>query len=95
MPSTYDAKHVAEAIGVTVTTLYRTREERHTRDRLPRPLGERGRLKWEPAGFDAWLRRNDPRRPPAPANDPVAPLAPSTIEEHRLRFAREYGSTGA
>lgn len=93
MPSTYDAKHVAAAIGICPTTLYRTMETRHTRDGLPRPISGRGRLKWEPAGFDAWLTRNDPRRPPAPANDPVAPLAPATIEEHRLRFAREYGMT--
>lgn len=95
MAEPYDANHVAAALGICRTTLYRTLDERCTRDGLPRPLSGRGRLKWEPAGFDAWLTRNDPRRPSAPANDITAPLAPATIEEYRARFAREYGSAGA
>jgi hypothetical protein len=94
MRSTYTAADVATALDITPDTLRRTRELRHHRDGLPRPVCLRP-LKWERSGFDAWMTRFHPQRPPAPANDPVAPLAPDTIEEHRRLFALEYGSTGS
>lgn len=93
----YSSQHVAEAIGVSLDTFYRTRELRHARDKLPRPLSERGPLKWEPQGFDAWLTRHDPRRPPAPANDAVAPLAPHSDAEKLAAlhsYYRQTASTG-
>lgn len=86
----YTAKDVAHALGISTDTLYRTRETRHLRDGLPRPICERGPLKFERSGFDAWLTRHHPMRPPAPANDPVAPPDAATDDEHRLRLARAY-----
>ncbi|MFT4115458.1 hypothetical protein [Bradyrhizobium sp.] len=86
----YTAREICEALGITLDTLYRTRQVRHALDGLPRPLSERGPLKWERAGFDAWHTRHDPRRPPAPANDPVRPPEAATIEEHQALFHAAY-----
>lgn len=86
----YRAPHVAAAIGVSLDTLYRTRKTRHTRDALPRPISETGPLKWERSGFDAWLTRFHPARPPRPSNDASALPEPASIEESRARLARAY-----
>jgi len=51
----YSSTEVATAIGVSLDTFYRTRQIRHERDGLPAPISERGPLKWERTGFDAWL----------------------------------------
>lgn len=87
----YLARDVAEAIGISLDTLYRTRQIRHDRDHLPRPICETGPLKWERSGFDAWLTRHHPARPPRPANDVFDPPAPATDAEHRARLALAYG----
>lgn len=87
----YSAQHVAEAIGVSVDTFYRTRQLRHERDKLPSPICEHGRLAWEPAGFDAWLTRHHPLRPKAaPANDLEAPIAPTSDDEARAALHNYY-----
>lgn len=90
MPKPYSSIDVAEAIGISLDTLYRTRQIRHDRDALPRPISETGRLKWERSGFDAWLTRYHPARPPRPANDATTPPAPASIEESRARLALAY-----
>jgi hypothetical protein len=51
------------AMGVSLDSFYRTRQIRHERDGLPAPISERGLLKWERAGLDAWLTRHNPMRP--------------------------------
>lgn len=86
----YSARHVCEAIGISLDTLYRTRQLRHGRDGLPRPISETGPLKWEPTGFDAWLTRHHPGRPPRPANDVFQPPSPAIDDEHRARLAAAY-----
>lgn len=86
----YTGREVAEAIGISLDTLYRTRQLRHDRDRLPLPISERGPLKFERTGFDAWLTRHHPARPPRPANDVYCPPAPATDDEHRARLAAAY-----
>ena len=86
----YSAIEVAEAIGISLDTLYRTRQARHDRDQLPRPISETGRLKWERTGFDAWLTRYHPARPPRPANDVQNLPVPASDEEHRARLALAY-----
>jgi hypothetical protein len=58
----YSSTEVAMAIGVSLDTFYRTRQIRHERDGLPAPISERGPLKWERTGFDAWLTRHHPMR---------------------------------
>ncbi len=90
MTKPYSARDVAEAIGISLDTLYRTRQIRHDRDALPRPICARGPLKWERSGFDAWLTRNHPSRPPRPANDVHSLPAPATDDEHRARLAAAY-----
>ena len=87
----YTASDICQALGISLDTLYRTRERRHDRDQLPRPIQEHP-LRWERTGFDAWLTRHHPARPPRPANDILDLPAPNTDEEHRVRLAAAYGS---
>lgn len=86
----YSAREVCEAIGITLDTLYRTREARHARDHLPRPITEHP-LRWERSGFDAWLTRHHPARPPAPANDIQLPPPAATIAEEQAELHEIYG----
>lgn len=86
----YSAIDVAEAIGISLDTLYRTRQIRHTRDGLPRPISETGPLKFERSGFDAWIKRHHPWHPKTPTNDLAATPDPASIEESRARLARAY-----
>src|SRR5207245_11027413 len=79
----YSSTEVATAIGVSLDTFYRTRQIRHERDGLPAPISERGRLKWERTGFDAWLTRHHPMRPTTIANDTFAPPSAASDDEHR------------
>lgn len=85
----YTSRDIAIALGISLDTFYRTRHGREAAG-MPRPISERP-LKWERTGFDAWLTRFHPLRPPAPANDQAAPLAPQTDEECRARLAAAYG----
>ena len=87
----YSTTDVCEAIGISKDTFYRTREIRHERDGLPWPISERGPLKWERSGFDAWLTRFHPLRPAQPANDVVVPPDPESLEVHRARLHAAYG----
>lgn len=87
----YTAREICTALGITLDTLYRTRERRHLVDALPRPISEHP-LRWERSTFDAWNTRHHPLRPPRPANDPVAPPEPVTVEEHRALFHQAYAT---
>ena len=91
----YSSIEVAMAIGVSLDTFYRTRQIRHELDGLPAPLNERGPLKWERTGFDAWLTRHHPLRPKTIANDTFAPPPAASDEEHRERLRTAYGDHGA
>lgn len=91
LPRPYTARDICDALGIGLDTLYRTREIRHARDGLPRPISEHP-LKWERSGFDAWLTRHHPLRPPAPANDPVIAPDDGSIVEARARLAAAYGA---
>ena len=89
---TYTAPEVAEMLGITIVTLYKTRRRRELIDKMPAPLSAVGAHKWERSGFDAWFTRYHPQRPPAPANDPLPSPVPASIEEHQTAFARAYGA---
>jgi hypothetical protein len=91
----YSSAEAAIAIGISLDTFYRTRQIRHERDGLPAPISERGQLKWERSGFDAWLTRNHPMRPKTIASDRFAPPPAATDEEHRERLRTAYGDHGA
>lgn len=95
MEPPYSSTEVARAIGVSLDTFYRTRQIRHERDGLPAPLSERGPLKWERTGFDAWLTRYHPMRPKIIANDAFVPPPAASDEEHRKRLRTAYGHHGA
>ncbi|MET4418839.1 hypothetical protein [Bradyrhizobium sp. RT3a] len=86
----YSSTEVATAIGISLETFYRTRRLRHERDGLPSPICERGPLKWERTGFDAWLTRHHPMRPKTIANDAFAPPPPGNDDEHRERLRKAY-----
>lgn len=87
----YTAEEVArEFCGVCPDVFYRTREERHTRDLLPRPYQQRP-MRFHRASMDAWQAQFHPLRPDLPANDVIAPPVPADeIEAARRRFASEY-----
>jgi hypothetical protein len=91
----YSSAEVAMAIGVSLDTFYRTRQIRHERDGLPAPISERGQLKWERTGFDAWLTRHHPMRRKMLSSDIFAPPPATTDEEHRERLRTAYGDHGA
>ncbi len=91
----YSSAEVAMAIGVSLDTFYRTRQIRHNRDGLPAPISERGRLKWERTGFDAWLTRHHPMRPKTIVNDTFSPPPAASDEEHRERLRTAYGDHSA
>jgi len=91
MQPPYSSTEVAAAIGVSLDTFYRTRRLRHERDGLPSPISERGPLKWERTGFDAWLTRHHPMRPKTIAIDAFAPPPAASDEDHRERLRRAYG----
>lgn len=95
MAPPYSSIEVAMAIGVSLDTFYRTRQIRHERDRLPEPISERGPLKWERTGFDAWLTRHHPMRPKTIASDAFVPPPAASDEEHRERLRTAYGHHGA
>ncbi|WP_445217121.1 hypothetical protein ACKWRH_34225 [Bradyrhizobium sp. Pa8] len=95
MQPPYSSTDVATAIGISLDTFYRTRRLRHERDGLPSPISERGPLKWERTGFDAWLTRNHPMRPKSIANDAFVPPPPGNDDEHRERLRKAYGQSDA
>jgi hypothetical protein len=86
----YSAADVCERLGISLDTLYRTRARREARDGMPRPIQEHP-LRWERTGFDAWLTRYHPARPPRPVNDVYCPPTPATDDEHRARLRAAYG----
>lgn len=90
---TYTARDVATALDMTLATFYRRRRKLELVDRMPKPLCSGGRHRYDRASFDAWLTRFHPNRPPAPANDPEAPLVPASDEDWRARLAAAYGRT--
>ena len=86
----YSARDVVDMLGISLDTFYRTRARRHDEDGLPRPISERGPLKFERTGFDAWMKRHHPLMPRyAPANDPHSIPAMSD-QDHRDRLAVAY-----
>jgi predicted DNA-binding transcriptional regulator AlpA len=84
------AAEIAEALGITPDTFYRRRRALEETDGMPQPICSIGRLAWDRASMQAWLRRNDPLRPKPPANDVTAPSPATTIEEHRAELHAYY-----
>lgn len=88
----YSAQDVADLLGITLDTFYRTRELRHARDRLPRPLSETGKLRFERSSFDAWATRHHPlRRHVVAANDCAPPIVPDNAQAVSEFVAAHYG----
>jgi hypothetical protein len=85
------APDIAERLGITVDTFYRKRHALHQIDKMPRPICETGRPRYERAGMEAWLTRHHPQRPQtAPANDVAPAPDPASDQEHRARLRAAY-----
>lgn len=82
------AAELAERLGITVDTLYRTRGRLHAEDGLPPSLSRHRPFRWNRQKVEAWLNRD--RDIPPVAND-LAPIAPASDAEHRALLARAYG----
>lgn len=85
----FHAAEVAERLGVGVDRFYKNRERYRLVDGMPPPISRVGRMAWDRAGMEAWLTRNDPRRPKAAANDSIAPPMPNTDAEWNA-FLRQH-----
>lgn len=90
----YTAREIAEKLGISVDTLYRTRGRLHAEDNLPAPITRHRPFKWCRAAFDAWY---DPRTRHllatlAPANDatPHPPVEHQPDELQRTYLHRAY-----
>jgi predicted DNA-binding transcriptional regulator AlpA len=85
-------REIAARLGITIETFYRTRHKLHQIDKMPRPITHLGRA-YDRAGMEAWLTRNDPRRPPAmaAANDAIAPPMPNSDAQWNEFLHRHYG----
>jgi hypothetical protein len=86
------ASEVARRIGVTLDTFYKNREKYRLVDGMPAPISRVGRMAWDRAGMEAWLTRNDPRRPRnlRAANDAIAPPMPNSDAEWSDFLHRHY-----
>lgn len=86
------AAEIAQRMGVALETFYRRRKRYHTLDGMPRPITETGRPAYDRAGMEAWLTRNDPRRPKAmvAANDAIATPLPAGDDEWNAFLHQHY-----
>lgn len=81
---------IAQRLGVSLDTFYKNRSRYSEQDGMPYPISRVGRPAYERSGIEAWLTRNDPRRPPAAANDAVPIPDAFSDDEHRARLAAAY-----
>ena len=86
-----DSTEIAARLGMTMETFYRRRQILHREDGMPMPMNSHGRPRWERTGMEIWFTRFHPARPAPPANDPLPPPPPQTVDDFRTQFARAYG----
>ncbi|MDF3809293.1 MULTISPECIES: hypothetical protein [Rhodopseudomonas] len=87
------AEEIATRLGYKdVNTFYRNRHKLSLIEGMPRPISRTGKQAYDRAGMEAWLTRHDPRRPPAAANDAIAPPAPSSDGEWNSFLHQHYGA---
>jgi len=84
------AAEIAARMGVDPTTFYRNRERYRLIDKMPAPISEVGQPKWDRASMEAWLTRNDPRRPKVIANDALPPPMPNTDADWNAFLHQHY-----
>jgi hypothetical protein len=86
------AIEIAQRLGIALETFYRNRQRYHLIDKMPRPINSTGRPAYDRAGMEAWLTRNDPRRPPAmvAANDAIAQPPPNSDGEWNAFLHQHY-----
>ena len=85
------AREVAEALGITTDTFYRRRKHYVEHDRMPAPITDSRRPRWERVGMQLWLARHSPLAPAMPANDAVR-IAPVTIDDQQRELHAYYES---
>jgi hypothetical protein len=92
----FTSAEIAERLGITRKTFYIRRHRLHVVDKMPRPISEVGKPKWDRAGMEAWLTRNDPRLPQVrAANDAIAPPMPSNDVQWSEFLRRHYAGQPA
>lgn len=92
-PAPMFAREIAGRLGCALATFYRNRPRLHLIDKMPRPMKETGRPAYDRAGMEAWLTRNDPRRPKAAAaNDVLPPPMPNSDAEWREFLHQHYAT---
>lgn len=92
-PAPMFAPEIAKRLGCALATFYRNRQRLHLIDKMPRPINQTGRPAFDREGMEAWLTRNDPRRPKAAAanDDALPPPAPNSDAEWRAFLQQHYG----
>jgi hypothetical protein len=86
----FTAREVAQRLGITVETFYLRRQHYHQIDKMPRPLSESGRQKYDRASMEAWFSRHHPHAQRRPANDAAPPPMPSNDAEWSDFLHRHY-----
>lgn len=90
------AAEIAARLGVSTETFYRRRKQ-YLDAGMPASITSVGRMAWERAGMEAWLTRNDPRRPRrlVAANDSIAPPMPNSDAEWNEFLRAHYAPSTA
>lgn len=86
----YTAREVAEKLGISVETLYRTRGRLHAEDGLPPTITRHRPFKWNRAAFDAWYDPRTRAASLAAANDSTPPVPLQSDQQHREHLAQVY-----
>jgi hypothetical protein len=88
---------IAARMGVSTETFYKNRERYRVIDGMPERISRVGRMAWERNGMEAWLTRNDPRRPRGmvAANDSIAPPMPNSDAEWNKFLHNHYAPSTA
>jgi hypothetical protein len=87
---------IAERLGVALDTFYKRRHQHTKLDGMPAPIARTGRPAYDRAGMEAWLTRNDPRRPKTvAANDAIAPPMPNSDGEWNKFLLQHYAQQPA
>lgn len=91
------AAELAKRIGVSLDRFYKNREKYRMVDGMPAPISNAGKMAWDRAGMEAWLTRNDPRRPQrlVAANDSIAPPMPNSDAEWNDFLRQHYAPSTA
>lgn len=87
----FSAADVALRLGISVDRFYRIEAKLIAEQQMPAST-KPGKRAYDRAAMEAWLTRNDPRRPKAAANDPLPPPMPRSDGEWNDFLRRHYAT---